>query len=267
MKLLIHAGTHKTGTTYLQHFFALNERELLERHGILYPKAGRHEFHPYHHPFFAALIKRESHADEILSALEREVADAKPDLVLMSSEYLSRDSLTQENLGTLRSALRSDPIFLFYLRSQDEFALSRYAERIKQGILGYPQSIWDCTELLDYQKFLGRFELVFGRDSIVVRSFADARRSGLVDDFASAIRKPGIAKLSKPDTGANQRYCWLHLALLRHANPHPTLRRLLTHRHVTRFMRQGAAPAVYFRQASAFERGRSSTVDVAMRAQ
>ena len=38
--IIIHAGTHKTGTTFLQSFLSLNFKELLNE-GILFPLSGR----------------------------------------------------------------------------------------------------------------------------------------------------------------------------------------------------------------------------------
>ena len=55
-RLVIHIGTHKTGTTFLQHKLAL-ARPWLEERGFVYPDLGR----PAHHPLIAHWVglKRE----------------------------------------------------------------------------------------------------------------------------------------------------------------------------------------------------------------
>ena len=39
-RIIIHAGTHKTGTTFLQSFLSLNYKRLLDK-GILFPLSGK----------------------------------------------------------------------------------------------------------------------------------------------------------------------------------------------------------------------------------
>lgn len=47
-KCFIHIGTHKTGTTSIQHLLIRNSSALRER-GYCYPQAGRLELSPGHH--------------------------------------------------------------------------------------------------------------------------------------------------------------------------------------------------------------------------
>lgn len=81
MKLIIHPGLHKTGSTYLQHVLNANHAQLAAR-GVWYQ---RQEGYPAHH--FAAwrILLGDP---QPLEAMVREAREAKCDTVILSSEDL-----------------------------------------------------------------------------------------------------------------------------------------------------------------------------------
>lgn len=98
-KLILHAGTHKTGTTAIQ-TFAARHREALARRGVLYPDLaplGRADHKHPHHAFAHALADKEKALPAAeaarLAGLWAEAAAAAGATVLISAEPLYRHRL------------------------------------------------------------------------------------------------------------------------------------------------------------------------------
>lgn len=111
-KLILHAGTHKTGTTAIQ-AFAARHRDALAARGLLYPDLsplGRQHNFP-HHLFAHALAGAEATlpaAEAVrLAGLWAEAAAARNAAVLISSEPLYRHVLRPENGVRNRRAARA----------------------------------------------------------------------------------------------------------------------------------------------------------------
>lgn len=241
MKIVIHAGRHKTGTTYLQRFLGTNAPALLKEFNVLYPEVGRHNAGYYHHEFFQQLSTNGDRKDLFLRELKREVAEANPEIVLFSSEYLSRDTVRDEELRAIVDALSpADLEVIVYLRKQDDFLCSRFAERVKRGHISYPDSIFSINAELDYETFLDRYAKAFGDGKLSVRSYDRAVESGLIKDFAACLQQPAIADLPVPSGGANRRLPWRYVQVLWYANAMPASRWLLANRPVGYLFRRAA---------------------------
>tara|TARA_R110000851_G_scaffold302714_2_gene460044 strand:- start:23416 stop:24276 length:861 start_codon:yes stop_codon:yes gene_type:complete len=241
MKIIIHAGRHKTGTTYLQQFLGMNASLLLKDFGILYPESGRNKYFNYHHEFFQGLVTGGNEEKAIINELKQEIEETNPEIVLFSSEYLSRSSIQNKELNTIKECLpETDIEIIFYLRRQDNFLCSRYAEQVKRGLLAYPDTIWDINAELDYFKFLERYAYVFGNSNLNVRSYDQAIESGLVEDFSECLGEPRLAQLPRPPVGANNRLPWRYLNFLWYANSKPLLRKFVSNRFTSLIFRKGA---------------------------
>lgn len=55
-QLILHIGTHRTGTSALQQFFLMN-RHVLDKNGVYYPLTGCNA-EGMHHPLFQPLLKK-----------------------------------------------------------------------------------------------------------------------------------------------------------------------------------------------------------------
>lgn len=91
MRLILHAGTHKTGTTSIQKALQDN-RAWLQDHGLLYPEAEPFEGVRPHHRFSHALA---TGSDRDLEKARRFISAIKPqakdsDAVIISSEAIYR---------------------------------------------------------------------------------------------------------------------------------------------------------------------------------
>jgi hypothetical protein len=91
VRLVVHIGAPKTASTYLQHCLGLNE-DILRKHGIYLPQAGRRDTRANHHNLAWQLRDdsrfRTAHGG--WGALTAEVADVDADVVLLSSEAFTQ---------------------------------------------------------------------------------------------------------------------------------------------------------------------------------
>lgn len=187
-KLILHVGTHKTGTTSAQDTLALN-RDLLERNGVIFPKIGQTNGHhglvtdwiklpkPYHISTSAA---------DAWQMLGKE--HGKSDrTVLISTEELSRGNpemrVDMTRLRELCSAFDEVRIICF-LRNQAAFIQSIYLQVVKSGVHlpwhpFFNRAIRErmATGLyLDYADLRHFFETGFATDEIRFFSYEQACR-------------------------------------------------------------------------------------------
>jgi len=232
MKIILHIGRHKTGTTSIQHFLALNEVLLLDRYGIYYPKIGRDPYFKYHHPLFDDWAQGRKNLD--LQLINEIIEDAKrksASSILLSSEALSNDNITETKWIQLKEAFNEEITIIVYLRRQDNYLKAMYAEGIKQG--QNISNIKDVKINLDYFQFLEPICRTFTKNRIIVKSFDKAIKQNLYQDFVETL---GIAfddepQLVVPSKKLNQSLPWRYLNIVRYANNyHPFIRRLIINR-------------------------------------
>ena len=130
MRLFLHPGWWKTGTSALQDHLAERYDEL-RRHGILYPKAGR-EIDNAHHGLALSLAPRsglstEYRSSEIIDAILNEAAGVET--VIISSELLP-------NVFKLQSAKTlvecfSEINLIFCVRPQEQLIASLFKQVVK----------------------------------------------------------------------------------------------------------------------------------------
>lgn len=224
-RLIIHVGTHKTGTTSIQKALD-SDYDRLKRSGILFPKAGRYRngalLH-FHHPLMLSLLDEyDQPASEHILSLRDEISGAHPDTVILSSEVLSREYLSSQVFSDLRKIFPSaQKTWIVYLRRQDSLAMSRYAEHIKMGLLSWPDSIRHIlrSDFLDHRLRLERLKHAVGDDEIVPVSF-DAQKSRLMLSFfeASQLEHPNPLPESPKE---NVSLPWTTLYCLRVNNAFP----------------------------------------------
>lgn len=169
--LVLHVGTHKTGTTALQRFFADN-RALLSRLGVHYPDVGK----PHHAGLAWAL--RDGNRRPLLDVLGSPEA-SRHDRVLLSSEDFERQAAA---LGFVREMAPRVTVVI-YLRRQDHYVQSIYQECVKspdqRSTLTFAEYYQRYAtahagkphQRLDWSLLVRRWAEVFGSDHVVVRPF------------------------------------------------------------------------------------------------
>ncbi|MFI8622636.1 hypothetical protein ACIGBN_16970 [Marinomonas sp. NPDC078689] len=230
-KFVLHVGRHKTGTTSVQHFLALNEDLLSKKYGILYPRIGRHKRNNNHHSFFLPFITTGKPIDPTdVSLMMEEAVARRCHTVLLSSEVLSRPNLSDDQLQAIRAVFSGYEVeVIMSLRRQDDFQESRYAERVKKGLIGFSETIEDIeAESLDYYGFVGRYAAIFGREAITITSYDRDKREGLLVRFLSILGIPSFDGFQTRKQSLNARYSWRYIEFIRRVNRYKLGRFIVT---------------------------------------
>ncbi len=210
----MHVGTHKTGTTTLQH--ALRSHEDAFAHvGVLVARTGR-PFAPdggrdnanHNIAFDLNADARFAAGAGTLDDLRAELAATPLPMAIVTSEDFAFAFDARERLERLREAVRDagfDPAIVVYLREQAAYAQSLYAMLAGSApeyavtFDEYAEYIFDETKFrygfrdlpFDYDELLDGFAAVFGRDRIFARAFRTDRGDDyLLRDFVAVI-EPG----------------------------------------------------------------------------
>lgn len=206
--MLIHAGTHKTGTTSIQAVLSEHRKEL-RKQGLVYPDTkpylggGRHA----HHRLAHALVGLDR---DTLHTAHRFWDDTKAaarsgDTILLSSEAFYRHvhevknwrSVSKEDYWPLRTRYLSrlaemvgdaaEVRVVLFLRRPDAFAESLYRENVTKSLTKAPFSRWlrRTHPLFHYDAQVTAFSSVF--PSVDVYRYEDAAADGLVEAFFQQI--------------------------------------------------------------------------------
>lgn len=198
MTVVLHIGTHKTGTTAIQRF-AASKRSKLRSRGLWYPSYDEIGLfvHYGHHHVAHAIANENGNRLSIDDA--RRFADyiqakkRRDETVLISAEPFYRHLLSAEGgywaerkayIDRVRTFFPSaDVKVLAIIRRQDTFARSLYQERIK--VTKYRLKFRDflATERpsFEYYSHLRLFSEAFGK--VEVLTYEDLAGSGLIDAF------------------------------------------------------------------------------------
>lgn len=216
LKIILHIGMTKTGTTALQTAFFNARAGLLER-GIYYPDGGEgRENHRYLSPLFMALpdLPRSTRrhyrddaeaavagAEAMWGAICRQVAASRPEILLLSSEYFfTNPSKTDYRAFHRRLAELSDDIeIVLYVREP----ASRFAARIQQGAKHErPAPAIDGGQL---EREIPLVEEAFGR-KVDVRLFDRNAliEHDIVSDFIARSIAPVVGGVTVPTCEENE---------------------------------------------------------------
>lgn len=230
-RLLLHAGTPKTGTTTLQAALHASRRRLVD-HGILYPEAGLS--HELKHQWMVNLLmagdiegfRRNVHAvaDEVLAARASRVVLSTEGLFLHWSDF------TSEARGEIAAiAALFDVTVWTVFREPVSFATSLYSQVLKNppsphltscyattmSFIDAVRDPWFATRL-DYGCFIKAIEHVFGDNSLIATQYEAA------DVVAQARALLGIDEATMPGVPSrNQGLQALGAELLRKLNATP----------------------------------------------
>lgn len=208
-QLILHIGTHKTGTTSIQKVLADN-RAWLRAKGLVYPDGGQiyKGEHP-HHDWSHSLTGVERRRPETTSAFIDYAASLghDSDMLLISAEPIYRhmdgiDAIDvverpdywarrERYVKNLAAALgRFDVRVVVWFREKDSFARSLYAEVTAKG---YWNGSFDrfrdvYQHWFQYDRQVNLFRQAFA--NVDVFSYEDDCRNGLIASFFSRIEMP-----------------------------------------------------------------------------
>lgn len=181
MTVLIHIGTHKTGSTSLQQFCVRAADQLIDD-GILYPESGRPTDYdaPWGHHVLAWSIQRKHGWTELegWEAVKDEVAVSDASRVLLSSEGFvtcSVDQIRQISAFFPDAQIKA----LAYLREPFSHMLSVYKQYVTSW--GETRSFRQFADakmhLCDYPALLARWRRGLNGGRVLTRSFEECCRS------------------------------------------------------------------------------------------
>lgn len=232
MKLTLHVGHYKTGSTAIQDHFARN-RGAYRRRGLLYPKTGRvvrarrcHSAVAFQelHEAGRSVARWYARTDEfkqfaagrrspLREAMLDEVRRAKPEHVLVSTEELIRfggpRGIPAERAAELIESFGAESVqVVCYLRRPDRYLEAWYNQLIKAG-----RSPRRLANSLD--RFIPTVHVQFSRalsywaglpavSQLSVRRYEDAS-DDLISDVVATVGAPRIGESIKPVVGANPR--------------------------------------------------------------
>ncbi|UVK41240.1 hypothetical protein LHFGNBLO_002816 [Mesorhizobium sp. AR10] len=223
MKLILHIGTGKTGTTALQQFLCANARKLRE-HGIHYA-APPDEFN-FNSITNAQLL---TGLDKFRTFFLHHLAEAEragAHTIIASSEILysirwrarcvgkksSADALFEEHnlVGRLRASIPEEMEchVLCYVRRPDHWLESVYNQNVKSGILftGDVIDFLGMTEdMLDYHRCLSIWREVFGSSACSVRVYESALPNLIGDFVEHVLQSVDISSFTRSHLRANER--------------------------------------------------------------
>jgi len=197
--IYVHIGTHKTGTTTIQHALkgnALknpNEKSFICSNKIAKQFMREEKYNRY-------LVQR--FQDEIQSMIQRSKSANK---VVLSNEALSGlPESGYQNSNVVYSMLRDATTkynvkIIIYLRRQDSFVESLYTQMIHQGdTIEFERFFkqFESPGALNYRRMLNDLRSYFDDQNIIVRSYHEASERGLLIDFSDVIKSKSL-KFSK----------------------------------------------------------------------
>ena len=153
--------------------------------------------------------------NEIIENAKRKSASR----ILLSSEVLSREHITETKWIQLKEAFNEKVTIIVYLRRQDKYLESMYAEKIKRGVINSKSTIKDVKINLDYFQFLEPICRTFTKNRIIVKSFDKAIKQNLYQNFLETL---GIAVNDEYQpvfpVRSNLSLPWRYLNIVRFAN-------------------------------------------------
>jgi hypothetical protein len=204
MKLYLHIGWHKTGSTALQRFLA-TQRDALRAAGVDYPEAGM--IATAHHPAAWSLQEplRSAWARRIGFARQAEALFAEifeesarrgaRALILSSEEFSLHETYRLERLARVLEG--HDVTVVAYVRRQDRYLESLYGQMVKMAFIRLATDFERFVETrlrrgdLDYGNVFARWAQVFGRERLQVRVY-DRSRLHRQDVRADFLRLVGL---------------------------------------------------------------------------
>jgi len=198
--VILHIGTHKTGTTSIQLYLYKNQT-ILERNKILYPPIGCPDFARFGQHLLAwTCFEREDYlpmykgnkltafelrALNLWDQLDKLLATDDSSQVVISSEEFS--VLGEAGIECVHQKLSGhNVVVVMYLRRQDEFLESAYGTSVIYN--ADTRNFYDFSKNqrtnLNYFEMVSLWDKYFGTNNLVVRSYENiAIRKNVVNDF------------------------------------------------------------------------------------
>jgi hypothetical protein len=225
MKLILHIGTHKTGTTALQRFLYAN-RERLAAHGFHYATPP----HGLQHSNLAANALNGGENRSVRAFLTKHTEMARrygAHTLLASAENfyamsvlvgirrrqacanaMERERLLIESLQSLMPAAIATTQIVCYVRRPDRYAESLYSQYVKRGV-GFDGTFGEFLPLIEpalfYNTCIGLWSDAFGEKNCTVRVYESINGDIVSDFLPNVLDINDIASFTRTNNKANER--------------------------------------------------------------
>lgn len=205
--LFLHIGTHKTGTSALQHFFLTN-REILEKHGVYYPRTGCNR-EGMHHPLFLPLdtkniTQSKRTFSSMVDELKQEIGEKQQVLISseMISKLISRKDFHAKSLFELFDTVK----IIVYVRRPDDFIESAYRQQIKiRRTYSFDSCYEEHKRRNDIYMLCRKCSNFVGKDNVIVRCYEKNQFVGgtIFNDFLECIGLKMTGEYTLPSRNIN----------------------------------------------------------------
>lgn len=180
MKIIVHIGWHKTGTTAIQSFLKKNTLKLIDENKLYYPSEGL--VNSAHHAIAWALQGKDNSplnnlytgnkSNLIQQAIESGKKHGCKNLIFSSEEFCTFSEKQIENLKEILNYGNNKIIIIAYVRRQDLLIESSYNMEVKwwgsRITDGFEQYVKNKTPFIKYDVVLDSWANVFGLENIKV---------------------------------------------------------------------------------------------------
>lgn len=212
-KILLHVGTHKTGSTSIQQTLHRN-RDILEKHDIHYLEFGSNHWHVYsafmNNPWnwFEHRRMNRTKQDvvemnrETLHSLREEITNSSANNIIISSEYLCQ--LPRGKIIKLRDYLADlgDTTVVYFCRNIISWLSSDSQQCAKVGMKTQPTSFDVAIKrLIDFPE---NYISAFDRKQFVLIRFEDAIKEGLCNTILEIGNLPKLEDMNIEEVVENK---------------------------------------------------------------
>ena len=213
MKLILHIGFRKTGTTAVQNYLRDN-KTFLNSKCIYVPdfkSSNNYEIAlacdldmnlEYYHPKHKIEGKKDllNFSKKFFHSLTQDISKKKNQYhtTIISSEDLSL-VYTPESINCLKNNLLeifSEVTIIAYLRRQDKYIISNLSTSLKNGyLLNYNNILYYKFDDLDYNKILNNWGAIFKNSEFYIRAYDNKSlcNNNIINDFCKLIKIPYFA--------------------------------------------------------------------------
>ena len=248
-RLILHLGTHKTGTSALQAALDGARDHLLHDHGLLYADTRRPPWPDL--PKHCSVYQAAAHGDAAAQARERELLVSEFENSRATALLLSEEGLSEPDDKVLRFfeplAQRFDIEVLCFLRRQDLFVEALFNQFVRESARRESRPILTFARApatrarLDYHALLSRWAGLGARVQALDFDGPAVRGPGLMAAFESAL---GLSAIGLPDQRANPSPDMRLALLLNRMNRLRVPYELTPLLHATRSLTQSGLPAM-----------------------
>jgi hypothetical protein len=234
LKIFLHIGWHKTGSTAIQQFLSRNRAALLSGHGVHYPQAGL--IKTAHHlaawsvqeplrSVWAKKIGFKRRAEQLLPDMVEEGRQVHAKAMVVSSEEFS--SATRPEVERLSRILQGKEVrVVCYVRRQDKYLESLYSQLVKVSFLRHRGELQKFIDQklksgeADYFRQFSKWSSFFPKDSLDIWPYDRhlLKQGDVRKDFCDGIGITDVENLEFSNEDVNESLSFDSVHFLRRIN-------------------------------------------------